>query len=179
MRVKSKVKFQEGLYRKSLLAKLAKEQSRRLILYAQKEIQSIGDSINLYNSANNMDRTGNLLDSLCWSVYYKGERKGFGYYRNETATGDSHVHEWSRPMGVSVNGHVMAQNFVATYKSQYKNGWELFFAVLAPYWGYWEKGFRMIRNNQTYKWQVMTQHYDIIKQDLSPTKVTFHNYIPS
>lgn len=179
MGTKSTVKFQDGLYKRSVLAKIAKEQSRRLILYAQSKIQSIGDSINLYNSANNMDRTGNLLDSLCWAVYYKGQRKGFGYYREETAAQDSHLHEWSRPMGVSVNGHVMAQNFVATYVSHYKDGWEIFFAVLAPYWGYWEKGFRMIRNNQTYKWQVMTQHYDVIKQDLAPTKVTFHNYIPS
>lgn len=175
---KSKVKFDRTKLVNQMFARLEKVQTERLIGYAQAEMQKIGDYISDYPSDNNLDRTGNLLDSLCWAVFFNGNLKKFGYYRGESAVEDSHLHEYSRPMGESVNGHFMAQQFIANYTPR-QRGWELFLAVLAPYWGYWEKGFEHIGNGNFYQWQVMTNHYDNVKQDLKPSEVTFNTYRPS
>lgn len=43
------------------------EQNRLLIEYAKKEIVKLGKNIEAYHSRNHMDRTGNLLNSLCGS----------------------------------------------------------------------------------------------------------------
>lgn len=161
---------------KQLIKPLEKEQTLRLIAYAEREVEAIGDDISVYPFANNMDRTGNLLDSLCWGVFFKGDLKKMGYYRPQEAIEDSHLHEWSRPMGMSVNGHFMAQQFLAQYHG-FPDGWEVIFAILAPYWGYWEKGHVNVGNGQLQRWHVMTRHYDIVGRDLSPADVTFHIYV--
>lgn len=179
MATKTKLNFRKKQWGKEVEKAFSAIQTKRLIAYAENQIDAIGDSISLYQSTNRMDRTGNLLDSLCWAVYFNGSLKSFNYYRNESAWGDSHLHEWAKPMGDVVNGHVMAQNFIATYQPTTQKGWEMFFAVLAPYWGYWEQGHVNVKSGQFQQWSVMTQYYDVIKQDLSPTKVTFSNYIPS
>ena len=179
MATKTKVIFQGKKWGKEVMKQIVALQTQRLIAYADNMIESIGSSIMAYASPNNMDRTGNLLDSLCYCVYYNGDAKKRGYFRGETAVGDSHLHEWDNPMGMSVNGHVMAQNFLATYNPQTKKGWEIFFAIAAPYWGYWEKGHRNVKSEQYQKWAVMTQHFDVVKQDLTPMNTTFHTYIPS
>lgn len=54
---------------------LVSVQTEKLIEYAKEEIVKLGDKIQTYNSRNHMDRTGNLLNSLCWGVAYKGELK--------------------------------------------------------------------------------------------------------
>ena len=155
-----------------------KEQTARLIAYAEKEIKRIGDDISVAPTRHNLDRTGNMLDSLCWGVTYDGKMKKFGYYRDERAVEDSHLHEYSNPMGEVVNGHWMASQFIATYKQRTESGWDVFFAVLAPYWGFWETGFTHKKSGQTFQWQVMTNHYDIVTNDLKPAEVTFNIYRP-
>ena len=179
MATKAKVNFRGAEWGRRLFNAISSEQTKRLVDYAEVKIKSIGDSISSYSSRHNMDRTGNLLDSLCWVVYRNGKQSGHGYYRAEQAYEDSNLHEWSNPMGESVNGHFLAQQFIATYKPKMQNGWEIFFAVLAPYWGYWEKGHPNKRSGKTQKWSVMAMHYDVIKQDLTPASVTFHTYKPS
>ena len=149
-------------------------QTELLVDYATREIQLIGNDISVFPHANNLDRTGNLLDSLCWGVYYDGNRKKSGYYRASQASEISHLHEYSRPMGKAVSGHYFAQQFIQSYKKKKKKGWEVFFAVLAPYWGYWETGFESF--GKELRWQVMTRHFDIVKNDLKPSNVTFHIY---
>ena len=178
MATKTKVKFNAKAWGKSVLDMLVKTNTDRLIAYAEKRIQIIGASIEGYNSRNHMDRTGNLLDSLCWFVLYNGGLKKYGLYRSPEAVEESHLHEWSKPMGESVNGHVRALSFIKSYTPTTTSGWEVVFAVLAPYWGYWEKGHVNVRSGQVQKWQVMTQQYDVVTQDLAPMKVTFHNYVP-
>ena len=178
MKTKTKVKFDAFGVVKEILSKTEEEQTRRLIAYAKEEIQRIGDDISVFPRANSLDRTGNLLDSLCWGVFYKGSLKGFGYYREEQADEDSFLHEYSRPKGMSVNGHFMASQFIANYEPDIIRGWEVFFAVVAPYWGYWEEGFTHPISNDFFQWQVMTNHYDVVKKDLAPSKVEFNTYIP-
>lgn len=175
---KTKVKL-TGLFKwkDALYKELTKEQTNRLIAYAKERIISIGASIEGYNSKNHMDRTGNLLDSLCWGVLFNGKMKGSGFFRPATAIENSNLHEWSNPKGESINGHQRAKNFIQTYKSS-SDGWEVFFAVLAPYWGYWEAGHINVKSGQIQRWQVMAQQFDVVSQDLSPMKVTFHNYVP-
>lgn len=175
----TKINFPKETIKKRMLDMVIKEQTARLIAYAEREIKRIGDDISVAPERNNLDRTGNMIDSLCWGVCYGGKMKKFGYYRDERAVMDSHLHEYSNPMGESVNGHWMASQFIATYNPKNENGWEVFFAVLAPYWGYWEKGFTNKRSGNTYQWQVMTNHYDIVSSDLKPAKVTFNVYTPS
>ena len=173
------VKFDSKKWQEALFKQLSLEQTTRLIAYAKEQTQSIGDDISVAPTTNNLDRTGNLLDSLCWGVYHNGGQKGSGYYRKESATEDAYLHEFSNPKGMLVNGHALAQNFIATYTPTTTNGWEVFFAMLAPYWGYWEKGFTMPRTGLKFQWQVMTHHWDEVKRDLHPSRVTFNNYIPS
>jgi hypothetical protein len=86
----------------------------------------------------------------------------------------SHLHEYSRPMGKAVSGHYMAQQFIQRYRPKNDKGWELFFAVLAPYWGYWETGFEA--REKKLRWKVMTRHYDVVSNDLKSADVTFNIY---
>ena len=60
----------------------------------------------------------------------------------------------------------------------------VFFAILAPYWGYWEKGFNMKvgwEGNRTAIFQqfaVMSQFYDIVKSNLKPARTRLKVYVP-
>ena len=172
---KSKVIFPQKAIEKQIFTKMSALQTERLVEYALREIQLIGNDISVFPHANNLDRTGNLLDSLCWGVYFNGKKKDSGFYRNLTAGEISHLHEYSRPMGKAVSGHYMAQQFIQKYKPTNDKGWEVFFAVLAPYWGYWETGFETPSGKQL-RWQVMTRHYDVVSNDLKPANVTFNIY---
>lgn len=172
---KSKVIFPQKAIERQIFKKMSDLQTERLIEYAMYEIKQIGNDISVFPHANNLDRTGNLLDSLCWGVYFNGDRKKSGYYRAQAASEVSHLHEYSRPMGESVSGHYSAQRFIQGYKPTNEKGWEVFFAVLAPYWGYWETGFSL-RSGKELRWQVMTRHYDIVSRDLKPSNVTFNIY---
>ena len=40
-------------------------QTERLVEYAISEVKKIGDKMLTYSNANNLDRTGNLLNSIC------------------------------------------------------------------------------------------------------------------
>lgn len=175
---KTRVKFSKAKAKKEMLAVAVKIQTERLAAYASKETNSIGDDISVAPTRNGLDRTGNLLDSLCWGVCHDGKVKEYGYYRPAEAIEDSNLHEYSRPMGDSVNGHFLASQFIATYNPSESKGWEMFIAILAPYWGYWEKGFVHKPSSRFFQWQVMTRHYDVVSQDLSPARVTFNTYIP-
>lgn len=169
-----------------------KVQNDRLVEYAKKTIQDIGDKIQTYNSRNHMDRTGNLLDSLCWCVSYNGKVVESGFYREQQASQLSYLHEWFRESydGFPVGGHVLAANFIKRMSNLVHSGWRIFFAVLAPYWGYWEEGFKMKLHTPSYqeedavsyrfmRFAVMTQFYDRIASDLKPAKVTFKTKAPT
>lgn len=177
MATKTKVVFDSKKWASEVLKKVSEEQTLRLIAYAKDQINNIGVDIESKATKNNLDRTGNLLDSLCWGVFYNGKVQDFGFYRDDEASGISHLHEWSRPMGQQVDGHLMAEQFIAKYTTKTKKGWEVFFAVLAPYWGYWEKGFSV--GNKTYHFSVMSHFFDAIKKDLEPSDVKLSVYVPS
>ena len=189
------------------------EQTNRLISYANKEVLKIGTTINSYNSRHHMDDTGNLLDSLCWGVCYDGQLLQGGYFREQKAKRPSVLHGWTqvelyegggrskwkqiesaRKVGVDpfsesdagepVNGHALAEEFIRSYSRKCRSKhWMVFFAILAPYWGYWENGFNMVHSvhgNRTYSFQkfaVMTQYYDEIGQDLKPAKMSFRSKV--
>lgn len=172
-------------------------QTEKLIEYAKNKIRLIGDAIQLYNSKNHMDRTGNLLNSLCWGVAYRGEVKGSGFYRDENTqfkglngSSISFLHEFFRNDQEEVNGRKMAEEFIKSFKGTSK-GWSLFIAVLAPYWGYWESGFTMkfgfeededgnMRTTQRrfMQFQVMTHVFDDVRMAMKPAKTDFSVYVP-
>ena len=187
---KTQINFDAKALTKTLVDNHVQWQTELLIDYAEKTIMKIGNKINSYTSRNHMDRTGNLLNSLCWGVYYRGELKASGFYRNAESLEDSYLHEWLtddlRDLN-PVNGHALAEAFIKSYKGGNTDGWKVFFAVLAPYWGYWEEGFTMkhgFSTNGTFtgasfkKFAVMTEFYDVVKEDLKPAKVTFKTKAP-
>ena len=164
-----------------IMAKVVEEQTRRLIEYAENKIKEIGNKINSYNSRHHMDRTGNLLNSLCWGVTYSGELKASGFFRNAQSTKISYLHEWSTEYAAfPVDGHSLAAEYIERYgKSSWKGRWRVFFAILAPYWGFWEEGFNLKHGfsktgAMTFKqFAVMTEVYDQVSEELKPAKVNF------
>ena len=176
---------------------LVSVQTEKLIEYAKEEIVKLGKKIQEYHSRNHMDRTGNLLNSLCWGVYYQGKKKGSGFYRDETThskgldgTSVSFLHEFFKNDQEDVNGRKMAEDFIKSFKGASK-GWSLFIAVLAPYWGYWESGFTMkfgfeededgnMRTTQRrfMQFQVMTHIYDDVRMAMKPAETHFTVYVP-
>lgn len=174
---------------------LVKVQSERFAEYAKEKIIEIGNAIQQFHSKNHMDRTGNLLDSLCWGVSFNGQLQYSGFYREQKASTNSFLHEWlpgDVKYLIPVEGHQLASEYIQRYGNNgSSNGWKVFFAILAPYWGYWEKGFNMThgiiphdRKGQEsaaykqgirsfYQFAVMTQFYDEIRQDLKPARTRF------
>lgn len=176
----------DKLYRE-MLNNVVTEQTRRLIEYARIEVAKIGDYIKTYVSSNNMDRTGNLLNSLCWGVSYDGKLVGGGFYRKAIArnkgidgTSTSYLHEWfsgDEKYLLPVNGRKLAYDYVKKYGNNGSRGWRVFFAILAPYWGYWEKGFKLKSyfggGTRFMQFAVMTHFFDEVKNELRPARTRF------
>ena len=181
---KTRVKFNSEKFRKLLTKNLVEEQTNRLIAYAKEKIQEIGRTINSYNSANHMDRTGNLLNSLCWGVAYDNELKANGFYRNANSLELSYLHErYEEHVAYPVDGHALADQYTRMYGRLGSGGgtWRVWVAVLAPYWGYWEEGFIMRSGSNATKrlqFAVMSQFYDKISQELKPAKVSYKTKSP-
>lgn len=146
-----------------------------LVEYAKNKIVQIGKAIQSYHSRNHMDRTGNLLNSLCWGVSYNGDLLDSGFYREETINdemgidhdGESFMHELWRDYKYAypVDGRAMAEAFLQRSQPSTK-GWRVFFAILAPYWGYWESGHKNVMTDKFEKFAVMTHIYDEVKREL-------------
>lgn len=199
---KSKViGFNADKWEKDLIKYWVGQQNARLIAYAKEKIQEIGNRISSYHSRHHMDDTGNLLDSLCWGVSYDGKPIASGFYRSQKATQAALMHGWSlvefregsgkqkwdyenkikNPFsemhaGESVWGHQRAAEFLERAGAKSKAGqWKVFFAILAPYWGYWEKGFNMKlpKGGTTFlQFSVMAETYDTVKNELKPMRTS-------
>lgn len=162
-------KWADGLF-----GKIEKEQTNRLLKYAEKEMRAIGNSFIAW------EETGNLADSLCYAVYHNGKLAGSGYYRPEMATLPSKLHELSPAITKEVYGHALAQEFIATYQPTQKKGWQVVWGALAPYWAYWEAGHYNVLLKQGARFEVMTQHKDKIDGELSPKcKTTIQINVPT
>lgn len=190
----SVVVFDSRALAKDIFNNLVPYQTNLLIDYAMVEIKKLGDRIASYNSANGLDRTGNLLNSLCWGVTYDGALKASGFYREEvhkTRTNrlgqtrglgvgggsDSFLHEFFGNDAELVEGRKLAKEYLQNVKGK-SNKWTMFFAILAPYWGYWESGFRMVTTNKRMQFQAMVYvYYDVIR-DLKPAKTSITVYRP-
>lgn len=175
MATKTIVKFNAKRWANAVRKIIADEQTNRLVEYAKEEIKNIGHAFTAW------DRTGNLLDSLCWAVYYDGQKgANYGFYRNATASEDSYLHEYSKqPLKQLVDGHSEAQKFLATYVPSMTKGWEIVFAVCAPYWGYWEAGHtNPPHSGRRVKFAVMAERYDHVKKALGSKRTTFSVYVP-
>lgn len=179
----SRVKFNADQLRKRLTKYWIEEQTKRLVEYADKQIRLIGDAIQMYHSSNHMDRTGNLLDSLCYVVSYDGKLKGSGFYRAQKASENSYVHELYsddyREM-FPVHGHELAKMFIQEHGHKSgDNQWVVYFAILAPYWGYWEMGHHNVLTHNYEKFAVMANFYDKLNADLRPDEIKFTKSRPS
>lgn len=186
MATNTTVKFDSEAWKKAVLEVASKEQTARLIAYANKRMQEIGDKIKTWNSKNNLDRTGNLLNSLCWAVTKDGKLEGSGFYRPAITrpkgvhgSSISFIHEFTPDYEREVNGRALAESYLANISSTEGKGWRVYFAILAPYWGYWESGFTLksgggssgIPSSSRYlQFQVMCEFFDKIRMDLKPAK---------
>lgn len=171
------VGFDAKAFGAQIMANIIAEQNARLVDYAKTTIGEIGEKIKTYHSRNGMDRTGNLLDSLCWCVSYKGKVVESGFYREKQSRGTSYLHEWfsgdvkySEP----IDGHALAAQYLAKHGASGSTGWRIFFAILAPYWGYWENGFTLKSNfgktSRFMQFAVMAEFYDQVRRDLKPAR---------
>ena len=189
----SKVLFDAKKLAAEILKNVSDEQTRRLIEYAKQTIIEIGDKIQTYHSRNHMYRSGHLLRSLCCGVSYDGKLVYSGFYGDialkahntwwEENTTNSYLHEWIPEYeAFQIDGRQMAQNYIQRYgkAGSGKGSWRVFFAILAPYWGYWETGFNMVhgkgknKKSSFHQFAVMTEFYDKVGKDLKPAKVNFH-----
>jgi hypothetical protein len=178
---KSSVKFNAKALANLLMKDIVKEQNALLIDYAKNKIVEIGDMIKTYHSKNNMDRTGHLLNSLLWGVSYQGKLVKGGFYRQARVKGVSYLHEWmsgDTKYLIPVDGRALAQQYLQSYGNNGARGWRVFFAILAPYWGYWEKGHVNHRANRVLQFAVMTEFYDQVKAELKPARVRFRVSVP-
>jgi hypothetical protein len=188
----SKVIFDTRKLAAEMMKNLSAEQTNRLIEYAKQTILEIGNKIQTYHSRNHMYRSGHLLRSLCCGVSYDGKLVYSGFYGdialkshttwNEANTTNSYLHEWIPEYeAFQIDGRQMAQNYIQRYGSAGSGNktWRVFFAILAPYWGYWETGFNMVhglgknRKSSFHQFAVMTEFYDKVGKDLKPAKVKF------
>ena len=212
---KSKViGFNAAKMEKDMMDYCVGQQNARLIAYARDKIQQIGNRISSYVCKNNMDDTGNLLDSLCWGLSYDGKAISSGFYRQQTASRAAQLHAFSRvefiegrgrkkwenarymqSIGASpfsemsaaedVWGHQQAEEYLEKAGVKSKAGqWVLFFAILAPYWGYWEKGFKKYigKGHDQFvflQFSVMAETYDSVKPELKPMRTSFRTYVPT
>ena len=185
----SRVIFNKKALSEAIFANLAEEQTRRLIAYASSKVVEIGNMISSYHSRNHMDRTGNLLNSLCWGVSYNGKLVESGFYRDSGGRGGtSYLHEWTPESAEEVDGRARAQAFLESQKNKGGSNWRVFFAILAPYWGYWESGFKMKsgggreygilpRTVRYRKFAVMSHYITELRKDLKPNGTTFTVYV--
>lgn len=190
----SVVVFDSKALAKDIFNNLVPYQTNLLIEYAMAEIKKLGDRIASYNGANGLDRTGNLLNSLCWGVTYDGALKASGFYREEThkkrtnrkgderglgrqGGNDSFLHEFFGNDAELVEGRKLAKEYLQNVRGK-ANKWTVFFAILAPYWGYWEGGFRMVTTNKRMQFQAMSYVWDDVRKDLKPAKSNITVYRP-
>lgn len=179
MATKTKVKFNASKLQKAMMKKVVKVQTERLIAYAQDEIVKMGNELLEKMRGKPSDRTHNMLNSLVWAVYYGGKEAKHGYYHSSSSTkGKAFLHEIGQDP-IPVNGRELARQFLDTYQPRERNGWEIVWGVLAPYYAYWEKGHENIFYGKFVKFDMMTQRYDHIKNTLgSIAKVTIDVNVP-
>lgn len=194
----SRLIWDKNYFHNVLLNKAIEMNNARLVEYAKEKLDKIGDRIQSFNSKNNLYRTGHLLQSLCWSVSYKGNVIGYGFYEKaplkkgrklwgEEATSDSHLHEFYGSQIYSmfpVNGRKFAEEYIQKAASKGTRGWKIVFGILAPYWGYWEKGFTLKRGGKNstiprtetfLKFSVMAEVYDQVRKELKPARSYYYN----
>lgn len=182
------LKFNSNAFREFLTKNLIQEQTDRLIAYAEEKILELGNKINSYNRANHMDRRGNLLNSLCWGVAYNNELKASGFYREANSLELSYLHERDADYtAYPVDGRAEAERYIRQYGKLGSGGgtWRVWFAILAPYWGYWEQGFTMVSGGSNgrpcstkhLQFSVMSQFYDKVERDLKPAKVNIKIHV--
>ena len=171
---KTIVKLDMKKWADSLFGQIEAEQTKRFVAYAERQMKSIGEAFNAWESS------GNLIDSLCYAVYHNGRPAKMDYYRSPQATDTSELHEFSKEHREQVNGRALAERFLTDFKPSKKQGWEVFWAVLAPYWGYWEQGHYNVCFKQRVQFSVMAQQFDLVKETLEPKcKTTFVINVPT
>ena len=170
------IKFNAKNWGNAILKTIVEEQTRRLIEYAPAELARMVETKELGNA------TYNVQDSFVWGVYYNGKRvpKGFGFYGNKTARKNSYLHEYSRNP-IPVNGRALARTFIKNYTPSTDKGWEIVWAVCAPYAAYWEGGHvNPPKSGRVVYAHVMFQRYDSIKSELGEKcKLTMRMKRPS
>ena len=209
---KTQINFDAKALTKTLVDRHVQWQTELLIEYAMRKVKEIGDRIKTYHGAHHMDRTGNLLNSLCWGVAYNGRLRDYGFYSNGQTKSykkssydsidQSYLHEFDKEHELYlVEGRFLAEKFIKRYgRASAPNYWRVWFAILAPYWGYWEEGFTLVHGNSVapnarkngklqkgYKgfrgasfkrFAVMSEFHDVVEKDLRPAKVKYETEAP-
>lgn len=164
MATQTKISFNKHLYKQRVMKYIVEEQTRRLVAYAEHEMRQMVATKELKND------TKNMQDSIVWGVYYNGKRvpNGFGFFDTRQATEDSLLHAYSKHPK-AINGRALARQFITDYVPATNNGWEIVWAVCAPYAAYWEGGHVNPPKSGRIRYaKIILQRYDVIKKELTP-----------
>lgn len=176
MATQSKVSFNSHLYKQRVMKYVVEEQTARLIAYAKEELEKMVATKELG------DDMKNLKDSIVWGVYYNGKRvpHGFGFFGTKEATEESYLHAYSNNPQ-PVNGRALARQFIQEYTPSTHKGWEILWAVCAPYAAYWEGGHVNPPKSGRIRYaKVILQRYDHIRHALTAkTHTTFEIHRPT
>lgn len=176
MGTQSKISFNSHLYKQRVMKYAVEEQTARLIAYAKEELEKMVATKELG------DDTKNLKDSIVWGVYYNGKRvpHGFGFFSTKEATENSYLHAYSHNPQ-PVNGRALAKQFIQEYTPATHKGWEILWAVCAPYAAYWEGGHvNPPKSGRVRYAKVILQRYDHIRHALTAkTHTTFAIHRPT
>ena len=76
----------------------------------------------------------------------------------------------------------LAEDFLKGFKGK-SSGWSFFIAILAPYWGYWESGFKITsqfggKTTRFLKFQVLTHVFDDVRMALKPAETHLTVHVP-
>lgn len=135
----------ENAFKAQLFERVAKEQTKRLVAYAEQEL------VNMVTTHEFTNRTKNLEDSYVWGVFYKGGCVKFGFYGAKQAQQPSYMG------GEKIKGRSLASQFIKSY-SPSGSGWEVVWAAMAPYSASLEKG----DSPRKRTFYVISQRYDYI-----------------
>lgn len=135
----------ENAFKAQLFERVAKEQTKRLVAYAEQEL------VNMITTHEFDNQTMNLEDSYVFGVFYKGHCVKYGFY------GAKKAQRPSRMRGEEIKGRSLASQFIKSY-SPSGSGWEVVWAAMAPYSASLERG-DSPRKNTFY---VISQRYDYI-----------------
>jgi len=137
-----------------------RQQTAKLCVYASEMMKKI----NAFREAGMVnpsgDWTGNLGDSLCWIVYYKGQIQKSGYAREQAFAQEA---QYDSDVSGDIWGRKLADDFIRSHNPSATKGWEVVWAATVNYASKLEKGISDVYGG--IKLKIVSQVFDQVVDD--------------